>query len=105
MLQAGQMLIYCSAITSFFESHLPEALYESLSASPALKHFSFSPRVLAIINRSIPYLSPHAEKYSEEFLEAERRPERVTPWKNLLALHLRKSTDGRYCERLGERFA
>ena len=89
---------------SFFESHFPEALFPSLSTSPVVKQFSFSPRVFGIINRSLDLLSPGAKPYDEE-IEMVKRPRRATPWKNLLALHLRKSTDPAYCAGLGERAA
>jgi hypothetical protein len=89
---------------SFFESHFPEALFPSLSASPAVKQFSFSPRVFGIINRSLDLISPEAKPY-DDVIEMVKKPRRSTPWKNLLALHLRKSTDPAYCSSLGERSA
>jgi hypothetical protein len=88
----------------FFESHFPEALFPSLSTSPVVKQFSFSPRVFRIINRSLELLSPGTKPYDEE-IEMVKKPRRAKPWKNLLALHLRKSTDSEYCSSLGERSA
>lgn len=68
-----------------------------------MRHFAFSPRVLAIINRSLHLLAPSAKPY-EMYPEVSRRSARPGPWKNLLALHLRRGGPG-YCEELGERTA
>ncbi|KAJ9104022.1 hypothetical protein QFC19_004156 [Naganishia cerealis] len=89
---------------NFFESRSPIDLYESLQTSPVLKHFSFSTRVLSIIDRSLGLLSPGAVPYPQE-VERVKNPRKVLPWKNVLALHLRKSSDSHYCESLGERAA
>ncbi|KAJ9124337.1 hypothetical protein QFC22_001137 [Naganishia vaughanmartiniae] len=88
----------------FFESRSPIDLYETLHTSPVLKHFSFSTRVLSIINRSLELLSPDSTPYPEE-IEHVKNPRKVLPWKNVLALHLRKSSDSHYCTSLGERNA
>ncbi|KAJ9106373.1 hypothetical protein QFC21_001519 [Naganishia friedmannii] len=88
----------------FFESRSPIDLYESLQISPVLKHFSFSTRVLSIINRSLELLSPGSTPYPE-YVEHVKNPRKVLPWKNVLALHLRKSSDPHYCTSLGERTA
>jgi hypothetical protein len=78
-------------------------MYDLLATSPVLKHFAFSPRVLSIINRSLGLLSPRAKPYEMD-PPVLKRANKPGPWKNLLALHLRRGTDG-YCESLGERTA
>jgi hypothetical protein len=93
-----------SRIDSFFESRSPIDIYESIATSPVLKHFSFSQRVLDTINRSLHLLSSGAAPYPTE-VENVKNPRKILPWKNLLALHLRKSDDPGYCASLGERSA
>ena len=93
-----------TACFSFFESRSPIDIYESISIAPVLKHFSFSQRVFDIINLSLEILSPGAAPYPER-VEDVKTPRKVLPWKNLLALHLRKSVDAHYCRSLGERTA
>ncbi|KAJ9126720.1 hypothetical protein QFC24_001751 [Naganishia onofrii] len=89
---------------NFFESRSPIDLYETLQTSPVLKHFSFSNRVLSIVNRSLEVLSPGSTPYPE-YIEHVKNPRKVLTWKNVLALHLRQSSDPHYCTSLGERTA
>lgn len=101
---SGKSKAHLPASTRFFESRSPIDIYESFATSPVLKHFSFSQRVLDTINRSIHLLSPGAVPYPPQ-VEHVKNPRKILPWKNLLALHLRKSGDPHYCASLGERSA
>jgi hypothetical protein len=97
-------LITFLARFSFFESRSPIDIYESVSAGPVLKHFSFSNRVLSIINRSLDDLAPDTAPYPDE-VENVKNPRKILPWKNVLALHLRKSSEPDYCATLAKRIA
>ena len=94
--------------SSFFDSRAPVELYDSFAHSPVLRHFTFSPTVLSIINRIIPDIAPDNTLYE---VEASARatsaiPLRTSQWRQVLALHLRRG-DGweRVCEEKGMRSA
>lgn len=93
---------------SFFDSRAPIELYDSFAHSPVLKHFTFSPTVLSILNRVVPEIIPDGELYD---LNAAARatsenPYRTSQWRHVLALHLRRGSDWEgVCEEKGMRSA
>ncbi|ORY29109.1 hypothetical protein BCR39DRAFT_565191 [Naematelia encephala] len=91
----------------FFDSQAPLELYESFIRSPVMKHFSFSPTVLAIINRAMPKLSRNSELYDlDRVAHAEAEPYRTSMWRHILALHLRRGPEWEaVCEEKGMRSA
>ncbi|ODN80051.1 hypothetical protein L198_07861 [Cryptococcus wingfieldii CBS 7118] len=90
---------------NFFNSHAPLDLYESFIKSPAMEHFSFSPRVLSILNDRLQILSPTTPLYDlEAAAEGKGKSAISTPiWKHVLAMHIRRGEDWeRVCEEKGE---
>lgn len=56
-----------------------------------MKHFTFSPSVLGIINRALPALAPGYDLYdTSDALEAHEYPHNYPNFKHLLAIHLRR---------------
>lgn len=80
---------------SFFDSSAPLELYDSFIRSPVMKHFTFSPTVLNVVNRIMPEIAPDNSLYD---LEAARMAQtddvyRTSMWKHVLAIHLRRGGD------------
>jgi hypothetical protein len=76
---------------SFFDSSAPLELYDSFIQSPVMKHFTFSPSVLGIINRAMPLLAPEYVEYDlSDALEAHPVPHTYPNMKHILAIHLRR---------------
>ena len=76
---------------AFFDSHAPVDMADSLIKSPVLQHFTFSPTVLALVNRMMPVIAPESSPYPlEEYFQAPQRPPRTSHWKHILVLHLRR---------------
>jgi hypothetical protein len=58
-----------------------------------MKHFTFSPSVLSIINRAMPLLAPAYENYDlSAALDAPPTPHVYGNLKHILAIHLRRGT-------------
>jgi len=56
-----------------------------------MKHFTFSPSVLGIINRIMPELAPGYDMYdTADALAAHETPRQHGYFKHLLAIHLRR---------------
>lgn len=56
-----------------------------------MKHFTFSPSVLGIINRAMPLLAPGYDEYDlSDALEAHPIPHTYANLKHILAIHLRR---------------
>ncbi|WVQ94802.1 hypothetical protein IAU59_001885 [Kwoniella sp. CBS 9459] len=91
----------------FFDSKASLDLYESFVKSPVMKHFSFAPTVLSIINKALPDLSPDSQPYDlESVAHANGDPVRTGMWKHVLALHLRRGKNWEMvCEEKGARAA
>ncbi len=92
----------------FFDSRAPVELYDSFAHSPVLKHFTFSPTVLGILNRIVPEIAPDSGIYD---LAATARATsdvsyRTSMWRHVLALHLPRGADWEaVCEEKGMRSA
>ncbi|KAL1404978.1 hypothetical protein Q8F55_008591 [Vanrija albida] len=92
----------------FFDSKAAVDIADTLAKSPVMQHFSFSPRVLGILNRMMPAIAPHSASYDVDRIVNSRikyiMPK--NPWSHILALHLRRG-DGweEACEEKGERSA
>ncbi|WWC64268.1 uncharacterized protein I303_106878 [Kwoniella dejecticola CBS 10117] len=92
----------------FFDSPASLDLYDTFVKSPVMKHFSFSPTVLDIINRNLHSLAPEAYPYD---LDAASRTtstdvHKTSSWKHILAMHLRRGHGWEaVCEEKGRRAA
>ncbi|WVQ81580.1 hypothetical protein IAT38_003704 [Cryptococcus sp. DSM 104549] len=89
----------------FFDSHAPLDLYESFVHSPAMKHFSFAPRVLSILNQHMHELAPESPLYNLEALAhtTSDREVKSSTWKHILAMHIRRGPNWEaVCESKGE---
>ncbi|KGB79128.1 hypothetical protein CNBG_4966 [Cryptococcus deuterogattii R265] len=89
----------------FFNSKGPLDLYDSFVTSPAMKHFSFSSRVLSILNDHMTTLAPQHEPYDLATAANVKSEGAIqsTMWKHILALHIRRGEDWeRVCEGKGE---
>jgi hypothetical protein len=82
-------------ILRFFDSNAPLELYDSFIKSPVMKHFTFSPTVLDVVNRVLPQLAPDSSPYNLELARAAESDTvyRTTMWKHILAIHLRRGHD------------
>ncbi|WWC91469.1 uncharacterized protein L201_006415 [Kwoniella dendrophila CBS 6074] len=92
----------------FFDSKASLDLYETFVKSPVMKHFTFSPTVLSIINRALPILSPESQPYDIEAISQATSQDvhKTTVWKHILAMHLRRGKDWeQVCEEKGRRAA
>ncbi|WVR09242.1 hypothetical protein IAU60_006306 [Kwoniella sp. DSM 27419] len=76
----------------FFDSKASLDIYESFVKSPVMKHFSFAPTVLDIINRNLPMLAPEATPYDLDSLAhaSSDTPITTSMWRHILALHIRR---------------
>lgn len=65
-----------------------------------MKHFTFSPKVLDILNGVLPRLAPEAIPYDlDRARTATDTPYKTGQWKHILALHLRKGLNwGEVCD-------
>lgn len=93
-------------LLSFFDSGASLELYDSFARSPVLKHFTFSPTVLSILNRFMPEIAPENSVYSLDPRATSDTPRPTSMWRNVLALHLRRGSDWEgVCEEKGMRSA
>ncbi|WOO86038.1 uncharacterized protein LOC62_07G009524 [Vanrija pseudolonga] len=76
----------------FFDSTASVDIVDALAKSPVMAHFTFSPRVLNILNRMMPAIAPHSASYDVERIAHSRNKAIMptNPWKHILALHLRR---------------
>ncbi|WWC73331.1 uncharacterized protein I206_107298 [Kwoniella pini CBS 10737] len=92
----------------FFDSPASLDLYDTFVKSPVMKHFSFSPTVLDIINRNLHSLAPEAYPYDLDAAARTTSTEvhKTSSWKHILALHLRRGHGWEeVCEEKGKRAA
>ncbi|WRT68820.1 uncharacterized protein IL334_005800 [Kwoniella shivajii] len=92
----------------FFDSPASLDLYDTFVKSPVMKHFSFSPTVLAIINRALPSLSPESLPYDLQAVSQATSQDipKSTMWRHILAMHLRRGKNWEaVCEEKGQRSA
>ncbi|RXK35614.1 hypothetical protein M231_07144 [Tremella mesenterica] len=90
---------------AFFDSSAPLELYDSFVRSPVMKHFTFSPTVLGILNRAMPELATDHTPYDLDLIAHPTSDvmERTSSWKHVLALHLRKGKEWEHtCVQKGE---
>lgn len=93
---------------AFFDSRAPLELYDSFARSPVLKHLTFSPTILSLLNRVVPEIAPDTSLYDLEAVSraTSENPYETTPWRHVLALHLRRGKDWQdVCEEKGMRSA
>jgi hypothetical protein len=93
----------------FFDSQAPLELYDSFAKSPVLKHFTFSPTVLSLLNTILPELSPESNLYDVEKIGGPAVNDemyRTRMMRHVLAIHLRRGKDWEtICEEKGHRSA
>ena len=93
---------------SFFDSQAPLDLYDSFAKSPVLKHFTFSPTVLSLLNTVMPEIAPQSSLYDIRRVSEGTGDEvyKTGLWKHILALHLRRGDDWEdICDEKGHRSA
>ncbi|KAK8843501.1 hypothetical protein IAR55_007161 [Kwoniella newhampshirensis] len=92
----------------FFDSKAPLDLYESFVRSPAMKHFSFAPTVLSILNDHMDDIAPEQPLYDLDAIShtTSNAGVKSTMWKHILALHIRRGPNWEaVCEEKGQRAA
>ncbi|TXT04829.1 hypothetical protein VHUM_04097 [Vanrija humicola] len=79
----------------FFDSKAAVEVASTLAKSPVMAHFTFSPRVLNILNRMMPAIAPHSAAYDVDRIAHPRNKHIMptNPWQHILALHVRRGDD------------
>lgn len=91
----------------WFDSARPAQAAAALRDSAPLKHFSFAPPVLEVINRALPQLASTSDEYDlTRTIVTHPHHSKEKQWKHLLVLDVRFASDGgQMCREMGERTA